>query len=69
MTKLLVDSRSAFHPCSALKEPKEIKNKLLLFLIREEHHTDSVTFFGWVPGSSHLADALTKYNQKIAGQF
>lgn len=65
-TELVLDSRSTFHLCSTMKEPEEIKNKLLLASIREEFNTGSMNTIRWTPGSTHLADALTKDNQEVA---
>lgn len=68
-TELIVDSKSTFHLCSTYTEPTEVKNKIILASIREEHHASSMATMRWTPGQSHLADALTKDNQVIARQL
>lgn len=65
-TKLILGSRSASHLCSAVKEPEESKNKIILALIKKERHSDSIDTIHRTLGQSHLADALTKDNQEIA---
>lgn len=48
-----------------MKEPEEIRNKIILVSIREEFHSSSMATIRWTPGQSHLADALTKVNPEI----
>lgn len=67
--ELILDSRSAFYLCSTLRKPKEIKNKLLLSSIQENYLKDLMATIRWTPGSSHLADVLTKDIQKIVRQL
>lgn len=65
-TEWILDSRSAFYLCSTLKEPEEVKDRLLLASIREEYHQSSMSTIRWTPGSTDLADVLTKGSQEIA---
>lgn len=61
-----MDSKLTFHLCSALVEPAETKNKMILCTIRKEHTKHSIATILWTPGHSHLAETFTKKNPMIA---
>lgn len=59
-TELVLDSRLAFHLCSTMTEPEEIKKKLPLVSIKKIFYSDSMVPRRRTPIKSHLTDELTK---------